>query len=144
MNDEFQALDFKITGGNTIVLETLLGMAVEQNDKSIKIHLDNYVKEAVAEYSDYVREYSRPKKVLISPGIAFKTENYPEIRFNFPIRLNSCTIARLSQSFSLWQHGSNSIFRSRYRSWHASVHGQDRLSGQHSTIPWNILQATPP
>ena len=82
MKDEFLALykkDFKITGRSTIDSETFLGTAVEQNDKSIQIHLDNYVKEVVAECSGYIKESSRPKKVQISPGIAFKTENYPEL-----------------------------------------------------------------
>jgi hypothetical protein len=51
MKDEFLALykkDFEITCGGT--LETFLGMVVEQDNKCIKIHLDNYVKEVIAEY----------------------------------------------------------------------------------------------
>ena len=51
MKDEFLALykkDFEITGGSK--KETFLGMVVEQDDKSIKIHLDNYVKEVIAKY----------------------------------------------------------------------------------------------
>ena len=50
MKDEFLALykkDFEITGGGK--METFLGMAVELKDKSIKIHLDNYVKDVLAE-----------------------------------------------------------------------------------------------
>ena len=46
MKDEFLALykkDFDITGGTK--METFLGMAVEQKDKSIKIQLDNYIKD---------------------------------------------------------------------------------------------------
>jgi hypothetical protein len=43
-------------------MEIFLGMAVEQSDKSIKFHLDSYVKDVVA---------LRPKKVKISPGVAF-------------------------------------------------------------------------
>ncbi len=49
MKDEFLALykkDFEITCG--CKMETFLGMVVEQDDKSIKIHLDNYVKEVIA------------------------------------------------------------------------------------------------
>ncbi len=51
MKDEFLALykkDFEITYGSK--METFLGMVVEQDDKSIKIHLDNHVKEVIAEY----------------------------------------------------------------------------------------------
>ena len=53
MKDEFLALykkDLDITGGTK--METFLGMVVEQSSKSIKIHLDNYVKDVVAEYAD--------------------------------------------------------------------------------------------
>ena len=53
MKDEFLALykkDFDITGGTK--METFLGMVVEQSGKSIKIHLDNYVKDVVAEYAE--------------------------------------------------------------------------------------------
>ena len=80
MKDEFLALykkDFEITGG--IKMETFLGMVIEQDDKSIKIHLDNYVKEVIAEYSDYIKKSLRPKKVPISPGTAFRAEEIPEL-----------------------------------------------------------------
>ncbi len=61
MKDEFMALykkDFNITGGTK--METFLGMIVEQSDKSIKIHLDNYVKDVVAEYAEYIKKALRP------------------------------------------------------------------------------------
>jgi hypothetical protein len=54
MEDEFLALykkDFDITGGSN--MQTFLGMVVEQSDKSIKIYLDNNVKEVKARYADY-------------------------------------------------------------------------------------------
>ena len=80
MKDEFHALykkDFDITGGTK--MEIFLGMVVEQSGKSIKIHLDNYVKDVVAEYAQYIKEALRPKKVQISPGVAFETEDAPEL-----------------------------------------------------------------
>ena len=46
-------------------METFLGMVVEQSNKSIKIHLDNYVKDVVAEYAEYIKKTLRPKKVPI-------------------------------------------------------------------------------
>ncbi len=49
MKDEFLALykkDLDITGGTK--METFLGMVVKCSGKSIKIHLDNYVKEVVS------------------------------------------------------------------------------------------------
>ena len=80
MKDEFLALykkDFEITGGSK--METFLGKIVEQKGKSIKIHLDNYVKEILAEYADYIKRLLRPKKVPMSSGVAFKAEDVPEL-----------------------------------------------------------------
>ncbi len=58
-------------------METFLGMLVEQGNKSIKIYLDNYVKEVISEYSDYImmEKSLRPKKVPISPGVAYKSRD---------------------------------------------------------------------
>ena len=58
-------------------METFLDMVVEQDDKSIKIHLDNYVKEVIAEYSGYIKKSLRPKKVPIFPGVTLKPEDVP-------------------------------------------------------------------
>ncbi len=80
MKDEILALykkDFEIAGGSK--METFLGMVVEQHNKSIKIHLDNYIKEVIAEYLDYIKISLRPKKVPISPSAAFRAGDIPEI-----------------------------------------------------------------
>ena len=53
-------------------------MAVDQKDKSIKIHLDNYFKDALAEYLDYIKKSLRPEKVPTSPGVVLKAEDVPE------------------------------------------------------------------
>ena len=68
--------DFGITGGDK--LEIFLGMAVEQKNKAIKIHLDNYIKDVLTEYSAFFKKSLRPKKVPISPGVVFKAEDIPE------------------------------------------------------------------
>jgi hypothetical protein len=60
-------------------METFLGMVAEQDDKSIKIHLENYVKEVVAEYSGHIKKSLRPKEVPISPGAVFRAEDVPEL-----------------------------------------------------------------
>ncbi len=52
-------------------METFLGMVVEQTEKSIQIHLGNYDKDVVAEYSEYIKKSLLPKKVPISPDVAF-------------------------------------------------------------------------
>ncbi len=61
MKDEFLALytkDFEITGGSK--MEAFLGMVVEQENICIKIHLDNYVKEVITEYWDYIKNHYEP------------------------------------------------------------------------------------
>ena len=53
-------------------------MAVEQKGRSINIHLDNYIKDVVNDYSSYIKKSLRPKKVPISPGVVLKAEDIPE------------------------------------------------------------------
>ena len=47
----------------------------------IKIHLDNYFKDVVAEYAEYIKKALLPKKVPISLGVlvAIKAEDAPEL-----------------------------------------------------------------
>ena len=94
-------------------METFLGMVVEQKGKSIKIHFDNYVKEVVTEYSDYIKRSLRFKKVPISPGVAFKAEDVPElpdplkqkIYRSFAAKLQfAATWIRFDISFAVSQH----------------------------------------
>jgi hypothetical protein len=47
--------------------------------KCIKIHLDNYVKEFIAEYSGYIKKSLRPKKLPTPPGMTFKAKDVPEL-----------------------------------------------------------------
>ena len=54
-------------------------MVVEQKGTSIMSHLDNYVKEVVAGYSEYTKRSLRPEKVPISPGVASKAEDIPKL-----------------------------------------------------------------
>ena len=50
-------------------MKTFLGMQVEQTARSIKIHLDHYIKEVVAGSAEYIRKAIRPKKVPIAPNV---------------------------------------------------------------------------
>ncbi len=68
IKDEFMQLyskDFDITGGSQ--MKRFLGMKVEQTARSIKIHLDHYIKEVMEGYAEYIRKALRPKKVSIAP-----------------------------------------------------------------------------
>jgi hypothetical protein len=67
--------DFDITGGG--LMETFLGMEVEQSGGTIKLHLDNYIQEVLNEYKDYIKKALRPKRVPMSPGLVLNNEDCP-------------------------------------------------------------------
>ncbi len=60
-------------------MKTFLGMQVEQTARSIKIHLDHYIKEVVAEYAEYIRKAIRPKEVPIAPNVVLRPEDTPDL-----------------------------------------------------------------
>ncbi len=70
---QFYLKDFEITGG--LQMKTFLGMQVEQPARSIKVHLNHYIKEVVAEYAEYTWIAIRPKKVPITPNVVLKPED---------------------------------------------------------------------
>ena len=140
MKDEFLALykeDFEITGGGK--METFLGMAVEQKDKSIRIHLDNYIKDVLTECSDYIKKSLWPKKVPISPGVVFRTEDIPDSPDPRKQKQYRSFVAKL-QFAATWIRFDISFVVSQLARF---VYQRDRLNGQLYTILWNILRRTP-
>ena len=80
LRDEFLELyqkDFEITGGG--LMETFLGMEVEQPGKVIKLHLDSYIQEVLKDYKEYIKESLRPKRVLMSPGLVLDNTDCPDL-----------------------------------------------------------------
>jgi hypothetical protein len=69
--------DFEITGGG--LMKTFLGTEVEQSGKTIKLHLDCYIQQVLAEYKVYIKMMLRPKKVPILPRVILKQEDVPEL-----------------------------------------------------------------
>jgi hypothetical protein len=69
--------DFEITGGS--LMKTFLGMEVEQSGKTIKLHLDCYIQQVLAEYKIHIKKMLRLKKVPMSPGGIFKPDDVPEL-----------------------------------------------------------------
>jgi hypothetical protein len=57
----------------------LLQMDVEQDNKTIKPHLDHYIQEMLTEYKDYIKKSLRPKRVPIFPGIILRPEDCPKV-----------------------------------------------------------------
>jgi hypothetical protein len=129
IKDEFMQLyskDFEITGGRK--MKTFLGMQVEQTARSIKIHLDHYIKEEVEGYAEYIKKALRPKKV----PIAAMSSSSLETPLRCQIPANRSSIVLLWQSFSSQPHGSDSTLPSRYHSWLGFAHRLDRRTGQRS------------
>jgi hypothetical protein len=60
-------------------MKMFLGMEVEQDNTTIKLHLDHYVQEMLSEYKDYIKKSLRPKRVPISPGGILRPEDCPEL-----------------------------------------------------------------
>ena len=69
LQDEFirkYSKDFDITGGG--LMETYLGIEVEQPGKVIFLHLDNYINEVLEEYKAYIKKMLRVKRLPIQLG----------------------------------------------------------------------------
>ena len=80
LRDEFLTLyqkDFEITGGG--LMETFLGMEVEQPGKVIKLHLDSYIQEVLKDYKEYIKKSLRPKRVPMSPVLVLDNEDCPDL-----------------------------------------------------------------
>ena len=58
-------------------METFLGMEVEQPGKVIKLHLDSYIQEVLAEYKAYIRKAHCQKRVPMTFGVVLTNEDCP-------------------------------------------------------------------
>ena len=113
-------------------METFLGMVVEQSSKSIKIHLDNYVKDVVAEYAAHIKKALRPKKVPIFPGVAFKAEDAKELPDPLKQKYYRSFVAQL-QFVATWIRFDISFAVSQLARYCAAAR-PGKLNGQRSTI----------
>jgi hypothetical protein len=83
---ELYQKDFEITGGG--LMETFLGMEVEQPGKVIRLHLDKYIRSVLDEYKEFIRKSLRPKRVPMSSGLVLNDEDCPPI--SDPRKQKSC------------------------------------------------------
>ena len=67
--------DFDITGGG--LMETFLGMQVEQSEDEIRLHLDNYIRETLDDYKAHTKKTLHPKRTPIQPGLVLTKEDCP-------------------------------------------------------------------
>jgi hypothetical protein len=59
-------------------MQSFLGLEVGQLDGCIKLHLDKYIQELIAEYQLVRPKFLKPKKVPMSPGLVLDTNDFPE------------------------------------------------------------------
>jgi hypothetical protein len=56
-------------------MQSFLGLEVEQLDCCIKLHLDTYIQELIAEHQLIRPKFLKPKKVPMSPGLVLDTSD---------------------------------------------------------------------
>ena len=60
------------------IMTSFLRMGVEQDEKSIKLHLDTYVQEILDEYKSTIKKFLKPKQVPMQPGVTLEHDDCPE------------------------------------------------------------------
>ncbi len=76
-------------------MKTFLGMEVKKDSKTVKLHLDHYVHEMLAEYKDCIKKSLRPKRVSISPGVILCLDDFPEVPDPLKQKCNWSFVAKL-------------------------------------------------
>ncbi len=79
LEKKFMALysaDFEFTGRD--LMQYFLWLEVEQLDGCIKLHLDTYIQEHIAEYQLIRPKFLKPKKAPMSTGLVLETNDCPE------------------------------------------------------------------
>ena len=70
------AKSFKYTGSD--LMNTFLGMEVEQKNGTIKLHLDTYIQEVLNDYKAVIKKDLKPKQVPMQPGVILTNDDCPE------------------------------------------------------------------
>ncbi len=55
-------------------MKTFLEMEVDQDENTIKLHLDYDIQQVLAEYKEYNKTILLPNKVRIAPGVILKPD----------------------------------------------------------------------
>ena len=59
-------------------MQSFLGLEVELLEGCIKLHLDTYIQELIAEYQLIRPKFLKPKKVPMSPGVVLDGTDCPD------------------------------------------------------------------
>jgi hypothetical protein len=103
--EELHAADFDFTGGK--VMDSLLGLEVEQSEDGIKLHLDTCVAELLEVYretrstiassdSEYHSKFLKAKKVPMQPGLVLDKEDCPEAPYPVKQKFYRMMVAKSS------------------------------------------------
>jgi hypothetical protein len=70
--------DFEITCNSEDLMTSFLGMEVEQDKSSIRLHLDNYIEDTLWEHEAAIKKFVKPKQMPMQPGIVLEYDLCPE------------------------------------------------------------------
>ena len=96
LKEEFEQLysaDFEVTGGG--LMESFVGLEVEQSEEGIALHLDTYIKELIEEYQLFHKKFIKPKKVPMAPGHLLEKDDCPTMPDPFKQTLFRSTVAKI-------------------------------------------------
>ena len=96
LREDFERLysaDFDVTGGK--LMESFLGLEVEQSEEGISLHLDTYIQELIEEYRLLHKKFIKPKKVPMSPGLVLEKDDCPAIPDPFKQSLYRSVVAKI-------------------------------------------------
>jgi hypothetical protein len=130
--------NFNITGGG--LMKTFLGMEIEQSNRSIKLHLDHYIREMLIEYKAYIKKSLQSKRVPFLPGVILRPEDNPTL----PDPSNRSSTGPCCQASvcSFMDSLRYLVFFLQYRRWLDSVLRQAQPIGQHFIISWSTSRAS--
>jgi hypothetical protein len=114
-------------------------MQVEQTARSIKSHLDHYIKEVEVEYAEYIRKAIRPKKVQIAPSVVLRPEDTPDLQDPHKQKFYRSSMAKL-QFAATWVRF-DIAFAVSQLAWFCSSAGSSHWAALHHLM--EFLAGTP-
>ena len=111
-------------------MQSFLGslLEVEQLDCCIKLHLDTYIQELIAEYQLIRPKFLKQKKVPMSPGLVLDTNDCPETPYPVVPRRTETVLLNMGKVSICC--ALDPIFRMLQHSWRGFVHLRDHCTGQ--------------
>jgi hypothetical protein len=59
-------------------MTSFLGMEVEQDKNSIRLHLDTYIQGTLSDYKAAIKKFVKPTQVPMQPGVVLEHDMCPE------------------------------------------------------------------